>query len=193
MDATNGQHPTRTVFRSRRRKRAAPPAKQTIEQDGKPAAAATSTHEFEFYHCAHSTSLPVRISIIENSNKRTCPLQKKDAAMKKREAVMKSIPALLYRREIGARRLKDPIYLCQKESSSHHYKWRNNSKRRIPFSKLKTPATDAVLALDRTGSFLISIGDGRRMLPGSSCSQNEENTNMFGLFPDLSLRFYGKE
>jgi hypothetical protein len=71
---------------------------------------------------------------------------------------------------------------------------------------LQTPVTDAVLGMDRSGSHLIAIGDGRSPCPcpwPSSLARvvggeedEEDGTNSdhqqgFGLIPSLSLRFYG--
>ncbi len=41
--------------------------------------------------------------------------------------------------------------------------WKSSMKRIIPFSKLNTPFNDAILGIDYTGSFLISIADGKRV------------------------------
>ena len=59
--------------------------------------------------------------------------------------------------------------------------WRPYTKQRIPFSYLKTPMTDAILALDRSGSHLIGIG-GRDL----GC-----RLEFAGRHPKLSLKFYG--
>lgn len=59
--------------------------------------------------------------------------------------------------------------------------WRPYTKQRIPFSYLKTPITDAILALDRSGSHLIGIG-GRDLSCRLECA---------GRHPKLSIKFYG--
>ncbi len=61
-------------------------------------------------------------------------------------------------------------------SRENNSKWRKFFSRKIPFSMLKTPLTDAVLGMDRSGSFLIAVGDGRAplsSLPSSSMLSSE--------------------
>ncbi|KAL3815848.1 hypothetical protein ACHAXA_002264 [Cyclostephanos tholiformis] len=53
--------------------------------------------------------------------------------------------------------------------------WRPYGRRMIPFSKLRTPLLDAILAIDRWGGFLIGVGSGD---DDSRC-------------PYLSIKFYG--
>jgi hypothetical protein len=62
------------------------------------------------------------------------------------------------------------------------FKWRPFCLRRVRFTALRVPPTDAVLALDPTGSFIICLGGeiDQRLNNG----QNRE--------PSLALRFYGK-
>ena len=60
--------------------------------------------------------------------------------------------------------------------------WRK--RQTIPFSKLKTPMMDAILAIDRAGSYLIGIGGER--------SAKEEATCINGSSAKLLLKFYGE-
>ena len=61
--------------------------------------------------------------------------------------------------------------------------WRK--KHVIPFSKLRTPMMDAILAIDRTGSYLIGIG-GEDLARRRDVSTNKYN-------PKLLLKFYGEK
>ena len=63
--------------------------------------------------------------------------------------------------------------------------WRPYTKQRIPFSYLKTPITDAILALDRSGSHLIGIG-------GRDLGSRLESAGG-ALHPKLSIKFYGAQ
>ncbi|KAL9190572.1 hypothetical protein ACHAXT_000278 [Thalassiosira profunda] len=59
--------------------------------------------------------------------------------------------------------------------------WRHYTRQSIPFSELKTPHIDAILAVDRWGSYLIGVGGGEEMGDSS------------GIRPHLNLaiKFYG--
>jgi hypothetical protein len=64
--------------------------------------------------------------------------------------------------------------------------WRACAERKIPFTALMTPASDAVLTLETKGSYLLSLG---------SYSDNhgeDESYREEGERPSLALRFYGK-
>jgi hypothetical protein len=57
--------------------------------------------------------------------------------------------------------------------------WRPYAHRTIPFTRLGTPPSDAVLAMDRTGSYVLSLGS-------TDGDQNDPRAT-----PGLALRFYG--
>jgi hypothetical protein len=64
--------------------------------------------------------------------------------------------------------------------------WRPCADRKIPFTALGTPASDAVLTLETKGSYLLSLGS------YSDHHQEEESQQEEGERPSLALRFYGK-
>ena len=100
-----------------------------------------------------------------------------------------SKPALmdmLYQRNVG--KIRNPYKLCKtREKYSQRCEWQQRSKRSIPFQVLRTPPTDAVLALDSTGSYMLAVGDGRRSLS----SLPRANSRKARLSPAISLRLYG--
>jgi hypothetical protein len=64
--------------------------------------------------------------------------------------------------------------------------WRPCAERKIPFTALDTPASDAVLTLETKGSYLLSLGS------YSDYPLDEELHKEEGERPSLALRFYGK-
>jgi hypothetical protein len=64
--------------------------------------------------------------------------------------------------------------------------WRPCAERKIPFTALETPASDAVLTLETKGSYLLSLGS------HSDHHREEESHGEEGERPSLALRFYGK-
>jgi hypothetical protein len=64
--------------------------------------------------------------------------------------------------------------------------WRPCAERKIPFTALETPASDAVLTLETKGSYLLSLGS------YSDHHREEETHGEEGERPSLALRFYGK-
>lgn len=69
-------------------------------------------------------------------------------------------------------------------------KWRDFAKRKIPFTALETPVSDAVLALDSTGMYVLSLGsDAQSPRSSSSSATHPHNSEK----SPLSLRFYGKQ
>ena len=50
----------------------------------------------------------------------------------------------------------------QLQSRRHRFQWKPSMKRIIPFTQLGTPINDAILGIDSSGSYLISIADGKR-------------------------------
>ena len=64
--------------------------------------------------------------------------------------------------------------------------WRPYTRRSIPFSKLCTPYSDAILALDRWGGYLIGVGSG-----SGGCGGRIDNGEDTMTQPYLSIKFYG--
>ena len=82
--------------------------------------------------------------------------------------------------------------------------WRPYARRLIPFTKMRTPSDLAVLALDRTGGYLVCLGSSsdvdvttrfggnRNMDWDSGTSNSNSNSNgRWGLGPRLALSFRG--
>jgi hypothetical protein len=67
--------------------------------------------------------------------------------------------------------------------------WRPYTRRSIPFSKLCTPYSDAILALDRWGGYLIGVGSGSGGCGG--CGGRIDNGEDSMTHPYLSIKFYG--
>jgi hypothetical protein len=90
---------------------------------------------------------------------------------------VRSPPLLLALRESGKWRTAKNGWKTRMTKQADGF-WRTYIRRRslsIPFSKLDSPRTEAVLALDPTGSFMLSLGSGERISE-----------------PKLFLRCYGK-
>jgi hypothetical protein len=91
------------------------------------------------------------------------------------------LPLLLEERRLGNWKRRQTTFWQTKALTCHDGKtrqWRSFASRSIPFTHLDTPASDAVLALERSGSYILSLGgkDGNDGLPLA-----------------LALRFYGKD
>jgi len=69
-------------------------------------------------------------------------------------------------------------------NQSNKQTWKPNTKQSIPFSKLQTPITDAILALSRFGSYLIGVGS----IPQGV---NVTSHPIYKTCPHLILKFYG--
>jgi hypothetical protein len=65
----------------------------------------------------------------------------------------------------------------------HNLVWR--TKQIIPFSKMKTPVSDAILAIDRSGGYLIGVG-------GEDVHLRKKGVRRDCPHPRLSLKFYGE-
>ena len=74
-------------------------------------------------------------------------------------------------------------------------KWRPHTCRIFPFSKLQTPAEDAVIAMDWTGSYLVATGGGygrrtrRRSFARTTTDDGDGGGDDDGSVPFLSVRF----
>lgn len=100
-----------------------------------------------------------------------------------RRAVLSSVPNHLAERQLGKWSGRQRSW--QRQTLKNHVKkpltglprrqWRSFALRSIPFTRLGTPPSDAVLALDRQGSFVLSLG-----------SKDVRNAPLA-----LALRFYG--
>jgi hypothetical protein len=64
--------------------------------------------------------------------------------------------------------------------------WRPCAERKINFTTLETPASDAVLTLETKGSYLLSLGS------YSDHHREDQRHREEGERPSLALRFYGK-
>jgi hypothetical protein len=64
--------------------------------------------------------------------------------------------------------------------------WRPCAERKINFTALETPASDAVLTLETKGSYLLSLGS------YSDHHREDQRHREEGERPSLALRFYGK-
>ena len=73
---------------------------------------------------------------------------------------------------------------------SHRLAWRPYTKQRIQFSKLQTPHSDAILALDRWGGYLIGVGSGG-ISEGASTTSRRSDLDRGMICPHLSIKFYG--
>lgn len=83
----------------------------------------------------------------------------------------RSLPLLIYRREIGEYRRVCSLWQANNSSK------RSTSRRSIRYSQLRTRPSEAVLALERNGSYFVSLCGNANITEGS---------------PLLSLRLYGK-
>lgn len=96
----------------------------------------------------------------------------------------------LYIRSIS--RIKDPCMLCKhRQEKDFRAEWFPEYNRFLPFRCLMTSPNDAILALDRSGSFAIAIGDGRRFLMNSIEAESQSSSHS-ALDPCISFRLYGK-
>jgi len=69
-------------------------------------------------------------------------------------------------------------------SQSKKQTWKQYTKQQIPFSKLQTPITDAILALSRFGSYLIGVG-------GVPQGIDVTSHPIYKTCPHLIMKFYG--
>eukprot|EP00550_Attheya_septentrionalis_P008415 CAMPEP_0198282526 /NCGR_PEP_ID=MMETSP1449-20131203/2315_1 /TAXON_ID=420275 /ORGANISM="Attheya septentrionalis, Strain CCMP2084" /LENGTH=847 /DNA_ID=CAMNT_0043978801 /DNA_START=210 /DNA_END=2753 /DNA_ORIENTATION=- len=70
-------------------------------------------------------------------------------------------------------------------------RWKHCFLRSIPFSSLETLWTDAVLGLDRTGSYMLSIGGGQEQTENvHNQSRREGSTFSKRRYPSLVIRMY---
>lgn len=105
----------------------------------------------------------------------------------------RSLPILLAQRQSGTFQGSPEHWrskmLKERDSEGAHTKsaeertrWRPYAARCIPFSQLETPLSDAVLSLNRNGSYLVSLG--------SSCRTGMIFQGEPYICPILALRFY---
>jgi hypothetical protein len=72
------------------------------------------------------------------------------------------------------------------------YEFRSWHRRTVPFTRLGTPKTEAVLGLDRTGSYSITLGD--LDVPGADYDHGQDDGGANGRSNSracLALRMYG--
>ena len=90
------------------------------------------------------------------------------------------LPLLLEERRLGNWKRRQTTFWQTKALTCHDGKtrqWRSFASRSIPFTHLDTPASDAVLALERTGSYVLSLG-----------GKDGHDSSLA-----LALRLYGKD
>mmetsp|Transcript_26000 Transcript_26000/g.38945 ORF Transcript_26000/g.38945 Transcript_26000/m.38945 type:complete len:856 (+) Transcript_26000:523-3090(+) len=108
----------------------------------------------------------------------------------------------------GKKRKRNSQSPPDQSNNNHCLQWKQCMKRKMLFTQLNTPLSDAVLGLDSTGSYLISVGDGRRMISttagmGTTTAiidanidnqqqeqQQHQYASIVGSYPSLSIRFY---
>ena len=133
--------------------------------------------EFDGSDCQSSFSINVGVYSEEHAIKRR-------TSATRRVSDKIGMMSMLYQRSVG--KFRDPYKLCKKrEINDYRSEWYQRSKRSIPFKVLETSATDAILAMDRTGSYMFAVGDGRKSY---SAFPSKDLT----LFPAISLRLYGE-
>jgi len=136
--------------------------------------------EFDDSDCQSSFNINVGVCSEEHAMKRL-------TSATRRVSDKIDMMSMLYQRNVG--KLRDPYKLCKKRKSyNYRSEWYQRSKRSIPFQVLETSATDAVLALDRSGSYMFAVGDGRK----SYSVLREISSKDLTLFPAISLRLYGE-
>ena len=88
-------------------------------------------------------------------------------ALADRKSVSSCIPKLIEGRRSGQWERKRWAWQSQALTSftkrpsikgDHRRKWRPVAKRSIPFTQLGTPPSEAILALERNGSYVLSLG-----------------------------------
>ena len=105
-----------------------------------------------------------------------------------------SLPFLLDQRRLGTvprsqqRRWQQKTLqtFTEKPKDAEHRRrqWRPYCHRRIPFTKLSTPRNEAVLALERSASYVLTLGS-------AASATNEEEPGEASLA--LAIRFYGTQ
>lgn len=130
---------------------------------------------------------------------------KSTVELRKSASLSKTLPFLLLQREQGIKSLKfwksrmlqsdDSNGKGEHLSSNQGKNWRPYCYRRIPFTELGTPASDAILALDPSGSYMISVGGRSEFNPNHSDEMEErmrkEEQGKGMEVISLALRFYG--
>jgi hypothetical protein len=105
-----------------------------------------------------------------------------------------TVLSAIYRREIGT--IGNGLTRQCNEGLRNVTMSKKLGKRIIPFSKLQTPVMDAILDFDRTGSYLIGIGNGavsneeRKVAILRRVGMGTRTDLCDGCFPSLSLRCY---
>jgi hypothetical protein len=136
--------------------------------------------EFDGSNCQSSFSINVGVYSEEHAIKRR-------TSATRRVSDKIGMMSMLYQRSVG--KFRDPYKLCKKrEINDYRSEWYQRSKRSIPFKVLETSATDAILAMDRTGSYMFAVGDGRKSYSALRAFPSKYLT----LFPAISLRLYGE-
>ncbi|CAB9497644.1 expressed unknown protein [Seminavis robusta] len=112
---------------------------------------------------------------------------KKTPQQQQPQPVHVSVLQLLFQRELGGRRASSMIVKSLQADNNHYCKprkgYRSFAQRSMPFSKLRTPPSDAILAIDRYGAYAVALSD---MTFGGQEQPSDDNDT-----PALALRFYG--
>lgn len=124
-------------------------------------------------------------------------LPKVPPSSKNRSLLLKteSITMLLMQREIGM--YGNAIVRWQEKAlkgGKNPHKWKPFAYRKFGFRQLQTPACDAIIGIDRTGSYSIALGGRRNELETNEADIENIvlDPNVPLLSPSLALRFYGK-
>lgn len=118
-------------------------------------------------------------------------------ALSSGRVIRSNLPVLLEERRLGKWKLqrdwqsKALVTFTQKpkQQEMSRRQWREFAARSIPFTHLGTPSSDAVLALERNGSYVLSLG-----AAGTTSSANSPSSSGRGVEEPslaLALRFYG--
>ena len=115
-------------------------------------------------------------------------LQVAVAPKAKKQDEIRSLPVLLHQRELGLWSSSGgsvsrwQARMMSTTTDSPMTIWRPYAHRRLAFRQLQTPAYDAVLGFDESGSYIVALG-GQKEGQGADRESN----------PPLVLRFYGKK
>lgn len=147
--------------------------------------------EFDFEASLCSSPSSINVGIKNTNPERLQSPQKMKLLRRRRIQNSQCLLDRLYIRSIS--RIKDPCMLCkQRQEKDCRAEWFPEYNRFLPFRCLMTSPNDAILALDRSGSFAIAIGDGRRVIMNPIEAESQSTSSLNTLDPCISFRLYGK-